>query len=88
MTDSVYAEIVLQLADGIRRMPHICNHPEWWVIVSLDGFGSHVNVHEAQAAFFERKIMILKEEGDTSHLKSGVRPVCGKERQGRDANEP
>ena len=88
MTDSVYAEIVPQLADSIRRMPHICNHPEWWVIVSLDGFGSHVNVHEAQAAFFERKIMILKEEGDTSHLKSGVRPVCGKERQGRDANEP
>ena len=34
----------------------------------MDGFGSHVNVHEAQAAFFERKIMILKEEGDTSHL--------------------
>jgi hypothetical protein len=66
MTDSVHAEeITPQLADGIRRrMPFICDHyPEWWVIVSLDGFGSHVNVHEAQEAFFQRKIMILKKEG-------------------------
>ena len=68
MTDAVYAEIAPQLAAGIRKMPHICEHPDWWVIVSLDGFGSHVNVHAAQEAFFEQKIMILKEEGDTSHL--------------------
>ncbi|KAI2508457.1 hypothetical protein MHU86_5984 [Fragilaria crotonensis] len=35
MTDSVYAEIAPQLAAGIRKMPHICEHPDWWVIVSL-----------------------------------------------------
>jgi hypothetical protein len=29
---------------------------------------SHVNVHKAQEAFFKQKIMIMKEEGDTSHL--------------------
>ena len=68
MTDSVYAEIAPELAAGIRKMPHICEHPDWWVVVSLDGFGSHVNVHEAQQAFYDQKIMILKEEGDTSHL--------------------
>ncbi|KAI2498520.1 hypothetical protein MHU86_15980 [Fragilaria crotonensis] len=68
MTDSVYAEIAPELAAGIRKMPHICEHPDWWVVVSLDGFGSHVNVHEAQQAFYDKKIMILKEEGDTSHL--------------------
>jgi hypothetical protein len=28
-TDSVYAEIAPQLADGVRRMPHICDHPDW-----------------------------------------------------------
>ena len=59
MTDSVYAEIAPHLAAGIRKMPHICDHPEWWVVVSLDGFGSHVNVHEAQEAFFRHKILIL-----------------------------
>ena len=68
MTDSVYADIAPHLAAGIRKMPHLCDYPEWWVVVSLDGFGSHVNVHEAQEAFFRHKILILKEEGDTSHL--------------------
>jgi uncharacterized protein YggL (DUF469 family) len=85
MTDSVYADIAPQLADGIRQMPHICDYPDWWVIVCLDGFGSHVIVHEAQEAFFQRKIMILKEEGDTSHLNQAydqsvakmTRLVCG-----------
>ena len=68
MTDNVYATIAPELADGIQKMPYICDHPDWWVVVSLDGFGSHVNVHKAQEAFFTRKILILKEEGDTSHL--------------------
>jgi hypothetical protein len=79
MTDSVYADIAPQLADGIRQMPHIRDYPDWWVIVCLDGFGSHANVHEAQEAFFQRKIMILKEEGDKSHFESSVQPVCCKE---------
>ncbi|KAI2491962.1 hypothetical protein MHU86_22582 [Fragilaria crotonensis] len=68
MTDSVYAKIAPELADGIRKMPFICKHPSWWVVVCLDGFGSHVNVHEAQEVFYKRKILILKEEGDTSHI--------------------
>ena len=68
MTDSSYAEIAPVLADGIRKMPFICDHPSWWVVVSLDGFESHVNVYVAQEAFYQRKIHILKEEGDTSHI--------------------
>jgi hypothetical protein len=87
MTDSVYAEIAPQLADGIQKMPHICEHPEWWVVVCLDGFGSLVNVHMAQEAFFQRKIMILKEEGDTSHVNEAYdQSVAKNDKAGMRAN--
>ena len=87
MTDNVYATIPPELADGIRNMPYICDHPNWWVVVSLDGFGSHVNVHKAQEAFFTRKILILKEEGDTSHLNQAYdQSVAKNDKAGMRAN--
>lgn len=87
MTDAVYAKIAPELADGIRKMPDICDHPDWWVIVSLDGFGSHVNVHSAQEAFYDRKIFILKEEGDTSHVNQAYdQSVAKNDKTGMRAN--
>ena len=87
MTDSVCAEIAPQHAAGIWKMPHICEHPDCWVIVSLDGFGSHVNVHKAQEAFFKQKIMILKEEGDTSHMNQAyVQSVAKNDKAGMQMN--
>lgn len=87
MTDSTYAIIAPELADGIRKMPFICEHPNWWVVVSLDGFGSHVNVHQAQEAFYKRKILILKEEGDTSHLNQAYdQSVAKNDKAGMRAN--
>ena len=38
------------------------------VLLSLDGFTSHVNVLNAHEIFAEFKIMVIKEEGDTSHV--------------------
>jgi hypothetical protein len=87
MTDNVYAIIAPELADGIQKMPYICDHPDWWVVVSLDGFGSRVNVHEAQEAFFTSKILILKEEGNTSHLNQGYdHSVAKNDKAGMRAN--
>jgi hypothetical protein len=87
MTDNVYAIIAPELADGIPKMPYICDHPNWWVVVSLDGFGSHINVHEAQEAFYKRKILILKEEGDTSHLNQAYdQSVAKNDKAGMRAN--
>jgi hypothetical protein len=87
MTDNVYAIIAPELADGIRKMPYICDHPNWWVVVSLDGFGSHVNVHEAQEAFYKRKILILKEEGDTLHINQAYdQSVAKNDKAGMRAN--
>ena len=49
-------------------MPVIQDHPDWWVVITLDGFGSHLNVHSAQVTYAEYKIFVVKEEGDTSHI--------------------
>ncbi len=44
----------------------ICDHPDWWCVLSLDGFTSHLNVVEAQNTFAEHTIFVIKEEVDTS----------------------
>ena len=87
MTDNMYAIIVPELAIGIREVPYICDHPNWWVVVSLDGFGSHVNAHKAQEAFFKCKILILKGEGDTLHLNQAYdQSVAKNNKAGMRAN--
>ena len=68
MNDEVYERIVPDLCKGIRQMPVIKDYPNWWVAITLDGFGSHVNVHSTQQIFSDHKILIIKEEGDTSHV--------------------
>jgi hypothetical protein len=68
-------------------MPHICEHPVCCVIVSLDGFGSHINVHKAQQAFSKQKIMIQKEVGDTSHLNQAYdQSVAKNDKEGMRMN--
>ena len=42
MTNKVWMKIVPHLCDGIRAMEGITNHPDWWIVLSLDGFGSHL----------------------------------------------
>ena len=61
-------EIIPKLCKSIRRQEIICDHPDWWVLISLDGFTSHVNVLNAHEIFAEFKIMVIKEEGDKSHV--------------------
>jgi hypothetical protein len=57
MTDETWAKMAPVVAKGIRKMEDFCDHPNCWVVCSLDGFSSHVNVTSA-----------LKVEGDTSHV--------------------
>jgi len=68
MTDDVWLQLVLTFAKGIHAIPVIKDHPDWWVTVSCDGFGSHVNVHLVQHVFHDHKILIIKEEGNTLHV--------------------
>ncbi len=41
------------------------DHSEKWELLSLDGFGSHLNM-DAQRVFASYKILVVKEEGEVS----------------------
>jgi hypothetical protein len=43
------------------------DHPDFWVALSLDGVGSHLGA-EPLLVFAEYKILVIKEEGDTSQV--------------------
>jgi hypothetical protein len=66
--NEVYLKLVPSLCKGFRQMPVNKEHPTWWVVLTMDGFGSHNNVHKAQEIFSQHKILVIKEEGDTSHV--------------------
>ena len=37
----LFPEISLKQAQGIRDMPVIRDHPDWWAVLIVDRFGSH-----------------------------------------------
>ena len=67
MTDETWRNIATDLCRGIRQMDGIRDHPDWWVVFSLDGFGSHLDP-ETLLVFHQHKILVIKEEGDTSQV--------------------
>jgi hypothetical protein len=67
MTDQVWIEMAETVAMGIRAMPVIEDHPDWWCLLSLDGYGSHLKI-EALEIFAKYNILVIKEEGNSSHV--------------------
>ena len=67
MTDDGFDELAPSLAAGIRAMPEIRDHPEWWVLLSGDGFHAHKMTAAAQQELYDHKIIHIIEEGDSSH---------------------
>jgi len=65
MTDETHLKLMPVFAKGIRSMDVVKDHPDWWMTVTCDGFGSHV-IDKAVELFAKHKIQIAKEEGDTS----------------------
>ena len=68
MTDDAWMGLVPKLCKAIRQLPVIRDHPDWWVAITLDGFGSHINCASAQEVFADNFILLVKEEGDTSQV--------------------
>lgn len=68
MTEDAWLAMASKVARGIRALPVIKDHPEWWVLKIVDGFGAHVKNLEAMLVYHEHKILVLKEEGDASHV--------------------
>ena len=63
---------------SIRKIDVTLYHPQCWMLLTLDGFGSHVNVNEAQKIFADNKILIAK-EGDSSHVNQPYDQIIAKE---------
>ena len=68
MDDSTWYEFVDVLSPAIRKLPVLCNHPDWWCVLTYDGFKSHVNVNTALQTFHDNKIRVVKEQAGTSHV--------------------
>ena len=51
MTDDSSLEIVSKLCRAIQKQEVMKDHPEWWVLLLLDGFRSNVNVLESHNVF-------------------------------------
>ena len=62
MMDKVCNEMAPAFAKGLRDMPVAKNHPDLWMAITLDGFGSHLE-GDALKVFSDHKILIVKEEG-------------------------
>ena len=58
-------------------MEIIHDYPDKWVIFSLDGFGSHL-CPQSLLVFHENKILVMKEEGDTSQVSQAYDQLVAK----------
>jgi hypothetical protein len=67
MPDKTWVELALFIAQSIRLMPHIKDHPDWQVFLTLDGFSSHL-VPAGLTPFTAANITVIKEEGDTMQV--------------------
>ena len=52
-------------------MPYVKDNPQWYVIEIVDGFGPHTSSLYAMEEQRKNKIVMLKEEGDSSHVNQG-----------------
>ena len=67
MTNEVWVSICSKLHQGVGDVEVICDHPDKWAILSLDGFGSHL-CPQSVCVFHHHKILVMKEDGDTSQV--------------------
>lgn len=68
MTDEAFDLAAPKLAAGIRALRVVRDHPDWWLLLSGDGFHAHKFTLAAQALFHELKMLHQIEEGDSSHV--------------------
>ena len=78
MPERTWVELALFIAQGIRLMPHIIDHPDWQVCLTLDGFSSHL-VPAGLAPFTAANITFIKEEGDTMQVNQAYDQSVTKE---------
>ena len=68
MTREAWEAINANILPGIRKLPFICDHPNWHVFLSLDGWCEHPTNLDVLTRARSHNILICKEEGDASHV--------------------
>ena len=67
MTDESWVEMAKDLCVGLQKTPLLSKYPGLWMVLTLDGYGSHKDP-KALEVFAEHKILVFKEEADTSQV--------------------
>ena len=67
MTGKVWNELAPAFAKVLCDLPVIKDYPELWMVLTLGGYGYHLQ-GDALKIFADYKILIVKEEGDTSQV--------------------
>ena len=67
MTNKVWNELAPAFSKGLCDLPVIKDYPELWMILTLDGYGYHLQ-GDALKIFAHYNILIVKEEGETSQV--------------------
>ena len=52
------------------------DNPNWWALKIIDGYGPHTSSCAAMQIYAQHKILLLKEEGDSSQAPSPPRVRC------------
>ena len=65
MTREAWLGMAEKRAKGMRSIPVICDHPDWW---ALEGAPMHFIDPAVLTIYWDHKIMQGKEEGDTSQV--------------------
>jgi hypothetical protein len=78
MTNKTWVELAPFIAKVICLMPHIENHLDWQVCLTLGGFSSHL-VTASLEPFTAANITIIKEEGNTSQVNQAYNQSVAKE---------
>ena len=69
MTTEAWEKMTPVLVSGYRKInKYVAANPQWWCLEILDGFGAHFCSHYAMDERQKKKIMSLKEEGNSSHV--------------------
>ncbi len=58
VTDMAWIEMAERVALGIQCMPKIEDHGDWWCLLSVDGFGSHLKT-DALETFGNHRILLI-----------------------------
>ena len=68
MNEEAWVEITPKIVSGIRNCTYVRDMPHWYCLKIVDGYGPHTTSLEAMRQYSDAKIILMKEEGDSSHV--------------------